>query len=43
MWVGKSMCSWFYTPVYGYKFHALTIYLHSTFAVPSIGGAFGIH
>ena len=25
-----------------YKFHARTVYLHSTFTVPPIGGAFGI-
>ena len=34
---------WFYTPVCGYKFHALAVYLHQTFAAPSIRDTFGIH
>ena len=42
MLVGEGWCSWFYTPVCSYKFHALTVYLHSTFTTPLIGGAFGI-
>ena len=29
------------TPACGYKFHALIVYLHPTFTVPPIGGAFG--
>ena len=40
--VGEGWCSWFYTPVCSYKFHALTVYLLSTFTVPTIGGACGI-
>ena len=31
-----------YTPACGYKFHTLSIYLHPTFTVPQIRGAFGI-
>ena len=42
MSVGEGWYGWFYTPVCGYKFLALTIYLHSTFTEPLIGGAFGI-
>ena len=42
MLVGEGSCSWFYTPVCSYKFYALTVYLHSSFTVPPIGGAFGI-
>ena len=33
MSVGKGWCSRFHTPVCSYKFHALTVYLHSTFTV----------
>ena len=43
MSMGEGWCGWFYTPVCSYKFHALTVYLHSTLSVPPIGGAFGIH
>ena len=42
MSVGEGWCCWFYTPICSYKFHALTVYLHSTFTVPPIGGVFGI-
>ena len=42
MSVGEGWCSSFYTPVCSYKFHALTVYLHYTFTVPPIDGAFGI-
>ena len=42
MSVGEVWCCWFYTPICSYKFHALTVYLHSTFTVPPIGCAFGI-
>ena len=42
MSVGESWFGWFYTPVCSYNFHALTVYLYSTFTVPPIGGAFGI-
>ena len=40
MSVGEAWCGWFYSPVFGYKIHAPTVYLHSTFTVPPIGGAF---
>ena len=43
MLLGEGWCGWFYTPVCSYKFHALAVYLHSTFTVPPIGDAFGIH
>ena len=43
MLVGKGWCNWFYTPVCSYKFQALTVYLHSTFTVPPIGGPFEIY
>ena len=42
MSVGAGWCDWFYTPVCGYNFHALTVYIQTTFTVPPIGGAFGI-
>ena len=42
MLVGVGWCGWFCTPVCSYKFHALTVYLHSTFTVLSIRGAFGV-
>ena len=42
MLMRESRYGWFYTPVYSYRFHAFTVYLHSTFTVPPIGGAFGI-
>ena len=42
MLVGENWCGWFYTPVFSYKIHAPTVYLHSTFTVLPIGGAFGI-
>ena len=31
-----------YTLAGGYESHVLAVYLHPTFTVPSIGGAFGI-
>ena len=34
MSVGEVWCGWFYTLVCNYKFHALTVYLHSTFTAP---------
>ena len=40
--VGECWCDWFYTPVCIYKFHALTVYLHSTFTVPPIREIFEI-
>ena len=39
MSVGDDWHGWFYTPVCGYKFHGLTVYLHTTFIAPPIGGA----
>ena len=42
MSVDEDLCSWFYTPVSSYKFHQLTVYLHSPFTVPLTGGAIGI-
>ena len=42
MSVGEGWCRWFYTPVCSYKFHALTVYLHSIFTVTPIVGTFGI-
>ena len=42
MSVGEGWCGWFYTIVCSYKFYARTVYLHFTFTVPPIGGAFGI-
>ena len=42
MTVSGSWCTWFYTPVCGYKFHALIVYLLSTFTVPPIGSTFRI-
>ena len=36
------MVGLFCTEVCGYKFHARTVYVHSTFTVPPIGGAFGV-
>ena len=41
MLVGEGSCSWFFAPVCSYKFYA-QFYLHSSFTVPPIGGAFGI-
>ena len=40
MLVGEDWFGLFYTPVCNYKFH--TLYLHSTFTLPPIGGTFGI-
>ena len=37
----KGWCGWFYTLVYDYMFHGLTVNLHFTFTVPPIGGTFG--
>ena len=42
MSMGEGWCGCFNTPVYSYRFHALTAYLHSTFTIPPIGGAFEI-
>ena len=33
MSVGEIWYGWFYLPVCSYKFHAFTVYLHSTFTV----------
>ena len=40
--VCECWCGWFHTPVSGYNFHAIAVYLHSTFTVPLIGGVFRI-
>ena len=42
MSVGEAWCGWLHTPVCSYRFHALTVYLHSTFTALPIPSAFGI-